>query len=107
MTTTSLVPPELLDPLVAYFKPQRIILVGSTARGEAGPDSDIDLVVVLDDDVSPEKLTARAVAEARAGYHGATDIIPCRASKLRARARAIGSFAHMVLRDGVTVYERR
>jgi predicted nucleotidyltransferase len=107
MVTASLVPRELLDPLVAYFKPQRIILIGSVARGEAGPDSDIDLVVVLDDDVSPELLKAKAVAEARAGYHGAVDIILCRASKLRERARAIGSFAHQVLRDGVTVYERR
>src|SRR5690242_4992404 len=107
MVTASLVPPELLDPLVAYFQPQRIILIGSVARGEAGPDSDIDLVVVLDDDVMPEKLRARAVAEARAGYHGPVDIILCRASKLKARARAIGSFAHLVLRDGVTVYERQ
>jgi predicted nucleotidyltransferase len=107
MITASLVPPELLDPLVAYFEPQRIILIGSVARGEAGPDSDIDLVVVVDDDVMPEKLTAKAVAEARAGYRGPVDIILCRASKLKARARAIGSFAHLVLRDGVTVYERQ
>jgi predicted nucleotidyltransferase len=107
MITASLVPPELLDPLVAYFKPQRIILIGSVARGESGPDSDIDLVVVLDDDVSPEMLKAKAVAEARAGYHGPVDIILCRASKLKERARAIGSFAHQVLRDGVAVYERR
>jgi hypothetical protein len=52
-------------------------------------------------------LKAKAVAEARAGYHGPVDIILCRASKLKERARAIGSFAHQVLRDGVAVYERR
>lgn len=101
-----LVPPELLDPVVAYFNPRRVILFGSTARGEAGPDSDIDLLVVLDDDAPPEKLTAKAVYEARASYHAPVDIVPCRASKLGLRARAVGSFAHTVLRDGVTVYER-
>lgn len=101
-----LVPPELLDPVVSYFRPQRVILFGSRARGGAGPDSDIDLVVVLDDDTPPEKLTAKAVAEARAGYHAPVDIIVCRASKLHSRARAIGSFAHQVLRDGIPVYER-
>jgi predicted nucleotidyltransferase len=106
METNTLVPPELLDPLIAYFDPQKIILIGSVARGEAGPDSDIDLIVVLDDDVSPQMLTGKAVAEARAGYHGAVDIIPCRAFKLRERARATGSVAHQVLRDGITVYER-
>jgi predicted nucleotidyltransferase len=44
---TTIVPPELLDSVVAYFHPQRIILFGSLARGEAGPDSDIDLLVVV------------------------------------------------------------
>jgi predicted nucleotidyltransferase len=76
------------------------------ARGEAGPDSDIDLVVVLDDDVPLEMLGGKAVAESRASYPCAVDLIPCRASVLRERARAIGSFAHQILRDGTTVYER-
>ena len=49
-----LVPPELLDPVVAYFQPRRVIVFGSVARGEAGPDSDIDLLVVLDDDAPAE-----------------------------------------------------
>jgi predicted nucleotidyltransferase len=38
-----LVPPELLDPVVGYFQPRRVIIFGSVARGEAGPHSDIDL----------------------------------------------------------------
>jgi predicted nucleotidyltransferase len=29
------IPRDLLDPIVAYFKPQRVILFGSRARGEA------------------------------------------------------------------------
>ena len=60
-----LVPRELLDPVVAYFKPQRVILFGSKARGEAGRDSDIDLMVVVDDDTPAEKLTLQARYEAR------------------------------------------
>jgi hypothetical protein len=36
--------------VVEYFKPQRVILFGSRARGEATRDSDIDLLVVVDDD---------------------------------------------------------
>ncbi len=34
--------------IVAEMKPERIILFGSAARGEAGEDSDIDLCVVAD-----------------------------------------------------------
>ena len=46
--TEPLVPPELLDPVVAYFQPRRLILFGSRARGDDGPDSDIELRVVVD-----------------------------------------------------------
>jgi len=105
--TTPFVPPELLDPVVAHFKPQRIILFGSTARGDTRPDSDIDLLVVVDDDTPPSVLSAKSVYQSRCGYHGAVDILPCRASVLASRARAKGSFADIVLREGVTVYERR
>ena len=34
--------------IATKFKPLKIIIFGSWARGEAGPDSDVDLLVVLD-----------------------------------------------------------
>ncbi|HAM59033.1 MAG TPA: hypothetical protein DCQ64_27910 [Candidatus Rokubacteria bacterium] len=37
--------------LVATYRPERIFLFGSRARGTAGPDSDYDLLVVVPDDV--------------------------------------------------------
>jgi predicted nucleotidyltransferase len=101
------VPAELLASVVAYFRPRRVILFGSRARRDAAADSDIDLLVELDDDAPIERLSAKAVHAARSGYHGAVDIIPCRAGVLASRARAIGSFAQTIMRDGVTVYERR
>ena len=33
--------------IVERFDPDRIILFGSAARGEAGPDSDVDLLIVM------------------------------------------------------------
>jgi predicted nucleotidyltransferase len=36
------------DRIVKGFAPERIVLFGSVARGEAGPDSDLDLLVVFD-----------------------------------------------------------
>ncbi|HZV06430.1 MAG TPA: nucleotidyltransferase domain-containing protein, partial [Gemmataceae bacterium] len=33
--------------IVREFHPERVILFGSHARGEAGPDSDVDLLVVM------------------------------------------------------------
>jgi predicted nucleotidyltransferase len=107
MSGRELVPEELLRSVVAHFDPQRVIVFGSVARGEAGPDSDIDLVVVLDDDTPLDRLGADSIYEARKNYPRAVDILPCRGSVLNERAQAKGSFAAAVLREGVTVYERR
>jgi hypothetical protein len=35
--------------VVEIFRPDRIYLVGSAARGDAGPDSDYDLMIVVPD----------------------------------------------------------
>lgn len=100
------VPKELLDSIVAHFNPQRVFLFGSQARGDAGPDSDIDLLVVVDDDTPAEILASKAVVKSRAGYRGAADILSCRASVFRTRAQARASLAATVLREGVTLYAR-
>ena len=38
---------EMVDRIVQRFDPEKIILFGSHARGDAGPDSDVDLLVVM------------------------------------------------------------
>src|SRR5437016_5482399 len=38
---------QMVRVIVRQFHPDKIILFGSHARGEAGPDSDIDLLVVM------------------------------------------------------------
>ncbi len=101
------VPAALLDPVVAYFNPKRVILYGSQARGGAGPDSDYDLLVILDDDAPPDKLTLRAGFESRRGYCEPADIVPCREATFRRRARIVGTLSHLAATEGVVVYERR
>ena len=88
------------------FDPRRVILVGSQARGDAREDSDYDLVVVLDDEVPDERLSAQRRYDGRRGLAISADMIPCRVGVLPERARAIGSFAHAVLTEGLVVYEQ-
>lgn len=38
---------RMVKRIVKNFRPDKIILFGSHARGEAGPDSDVDLLVVM------------------------------------------------------------
>jgi predicted nucleotidyltransferase len=100
------VPESLIRSIVATYAPRRIVLFGSEASGMANADSDLDLLVVLDDDVPPEALSWRRRHDARKGYEGAVDIIPCREHVLAERSRAAGSFADTIVKQGVTVYER-
>ena len=101
-----LVPAELLSRVVDYFHPRRVLLFGSRARGESGPDSDIDLLVILDDDAPADKLTLRAGWESRRGYDHPVDVVPVRDAVYRRRAKIAGTLAYEAEIDGIAVYER-
>ena len=45
--------PDLVNVIVGAFDPEKVILFGSVADGTDGPDSYIDLLVVLSDARSP------------------------------------------------------
>jgi predicted nucleotidyltransferase len=95
---------DLLDRVVAHFHPQRVFLFGSAARGEVGRGSDIDPLVVVDDDAPPEILGARSVYGARSRYHGAVDILPCRdlrAGGARSREGLLRRYRAARGRDGL------
>ena len=100
------IPDHLLNQVLSVFHPRRVILFGSRARGAATEDSDYDLVVVVDDDAADEVLSARRSYEARKGIPLPIDILPCREHTLAERGRAVGSFAHTILTEGVVIYER-
>ncbi len=104
--TAPIVPAALLDPVVDYFHPRRIILSGSVARGESGSNSDFDLMVILDDDAPREKVSLAAGFEARRSFKQAADVIPCRESVFLRKARIPGTLAHEAASAGVVVYER-
>src|SRR6185312_2724282 len=106
MTASPLVPPELLSPVVGYFNPRRVILFGSHARGQAGPDSDIDLLVIVDDDTPPEKVRLRAGFEARRSYHEPADIVPVREETFRRKSLIPGTLSRAASLEGIVVYER-
>jgi predicted nucleotidyltransferase len=105
-TAAHLVPPDLLGSVVRWFDPQRVILFGSRARGDAGPDSDIDLLVVVDDDTPGERLGWRGVYEARRSFHEAVDILPLRRRRFDERRGVVGSLPWTIDKEGVVVFDR-
>jgi predicted nucleotidyltransferase len=99
-------PEGLLQRVVAHMDPVRVFVFGSRAHGEVHQDSDWDLLVVVDDDIPPERIGWRAVHEARRGIDASIDLIPFRESNYRKREKIIGSLPWIVASEGVMVYER-
>jgi predicted nucleotidyltransferase len=91
---------EALRRLIAAYGPERIYLFGSHARGDAGPHSDFDLLVVVPDDAAPERRRSRLAYEALGGTGTATDVLVCSRSYFEARRHLKASLPGTVLREG-------
>ena len=85
--------------------PIQIILFGSHARGEAGPYSDVDLLVV-DDSGRSRMEAALAYREMLFGNYPATDLIVRTPEEMESRKGRTGRIEYYVHRDGRVLYER-
>jgi predicted nucleotidyltransferase len=102
-----LVPPELLDPVVAYVNPRQVIVSGSVARGETGRDSDFDLLVIVDDDTLADKVKLKACFKSRRAYRHAADVIPVREATSQRKSKIANTLSRTAAMEGVVIYERR
>jgi predicted nucleotidyltransferase len=96
---------DVVARLVEYYQPERIYLIGSTARGEDRPDSDLDFVVVLPDDAPREKVIGGEIHQRLRGIPAAVDVIPFRHSTFEARAAWLMSLPAIALREGKLEYD--
>jgi predicted nucleotidyltransferase len=90
--------------LVDTYHPERIYLFGSRGRGDSGPDSDYDLMVVVSDD-APRQLRRAALAyEALWELHTAVDVLVWTRDAFDSRLHLRASLPSTVQRDGTLVY---
>jgi uncharacterized protein len=101
--------PEFVSRLVEYYNPERIYLFGSAARGDDGPDSDLDFCVVVPDDTPREKLGPEIhTALWRWGIFTAADIVRIKVSDFEMRAEHVpSSLPAIVIREGQLLYDAR
>ncbi len=92
--------------IVAEFDPDKIILFGSHARGQAGPDSDVDLLVVMPVKGSKraKQLEIRAVVR---DVHVPKDIIVSRTEEFQWRKDTVGTIEYPAVREGKILYARK
>ena len=91
---------EIVRRLVAAFQPERVYLFGSMARGDAGPDSDYDLMVVVPDDAAPERQRSRLAYDVLWGTGTAADVLVYTHSYFEARRHLKASLPGTILREG-------
>ena len=65
---------ELVRRIVEAVHPRRIVLFGSAARGEMGPNSDLDVLVIMPDGTHRRK-TAQEIYRRMWGFGFAKDIV--------------------------------
>lgn len=97
--------PEIINRIARQFDPLRIILFGSWARGDARPDSDYDLLVVLPT-VEDKRRAAILIGNSLSDLPVSKDIIVTTPVEIKARGEMVGTVLRPALREGVVVYER-
>ncbi|PYQ55116.1 MAG: nucleotidyltransferase domain-containing protein [Acidobacteria bacterium] len=96
---------EMVRRIAERFEPERVILFGSQARGNAGPDSDIDLLVVMETD--SRRRTAIEIRMALDDIVMPKDIIVITPDEFDRRRDVVGTVAYPAVREGRLVHDRR
>ena len=98
---------QATERLVKQFRPERVILFGSQARGSADTHSDVDLLVVCR--VDPERPRRRALMvamdRALAGLGFASDVIVLTPEEFERDRHIPGTVARPAWQEGRVLYE--
>lgn len=96
---------EVIRRIVATIDPDRIVLFGSRARGDARGQSDYDLLVIKSTDARTLPLE-QAAYRAMFGVLASVDILVETPERLERLKNAPGLVFRDALREGQVVYER-
>lgn len=94
---------NLVARIVNVAHPIRIILFGSAGRGEMGPDSDIDVMVVMPDGTHRLNAT-RELYKQLSGFGFPVDIVIATPRILEQHKNNIGLIYRTVLAEGREIY---
>lgn len=97
---------EIIDRIVEGYDPERIIVFGSYARGDATPESDLDVLVIKD---TPESWIDRVVAVSLLSRPRLIpmDILVKTPDEVQYMLDRRSLFMRTIMNEGVTVHERK
>lgn len=94
---------KITERIVATSKPRSIVLFGSAAEGRMGPDSDIDLLVIMPDGIH-RRNTAKRIYKKLSGMGFSKDIIVVTESDIRKNRNNPSLVIHPALKHGKELY---
>jgi predicted nucleotidyltransferase len=97
--------PQAVKKIVSEFKPEKIILFGSYAYGDPTPDSDVDLLVILDTE-QPRKERVVAVSLLLYPRPFPLDILVKTPQEVREELDKGNFFTREIVTRGKVLYER-
>ncbi|HUT34468.1 MAG TPA: nucleotidyltransferase domain-containing protein [Planctomycetota bacterium] len=95
---------EMADRIRERFRPEKIVLFGSYARGDATEASDVDLLVILRTDLAKPKRSAPMYSLLR-DYPCGKDIVVYRPDEVAEYQHLPTSLIHRALAEGVVLHE--
>lgn len=96
---------EVVRRIVRAFDPQRIVIFGSYAYGEPGPDSDVDLLVIMESNERPAERATR-ISRVLRPRPFPMDILVRTPDELRYRLEIGDYFIHEIMDQGRVLYEQ-
>jgi predicted nucleotidyltransferase len=96
---------RMVNRIVKEFNPQQIFLFGSQARGNAGPDSDIELLVVMDIE-GPKLKKCLEIRGAPRDFLVPLDILVTCPEEFAWRKDVVGTVEWAASREGRVLYAR-
>lgn len=99
--------PRVVKRIVQTLKPQKIVLFGSYAYGTPTPDSDIDLLVIMETDERSPIKRAMPVMRLIVPRPFDTDVLVRTPAEVEASRESGSPLIKEILAKGKTLYERR
>lgn len=96
---------SLVRRITNKFQPEKVVLFGSYAYGNPGPESDVDLLVVMNTSLSSRQQRLR-ISQAISPRPFPLDIIVRTPEELEHRLELGDPFLREVLSQGRVIYER-
>jgi predicted nucleotidyltransferase len=96
---------EIAQRIVGAFRLQRIVLFGSQARGDAGPESDVDLLIEMESDLAPAERIC-AIDRLFTPRVWPMDVVVFTPAETARQRSSRNSLVQVAEREGRVLYER-